>query len=215
VSATDVHETASSPTIDKGSDALVPTGLTMDFFGSARVLAGTASCAAPFAPAIVDIGAAEYVPAKPSCPNPAPNPSPTSTPPAPQLTKAIFDNQRIVLTTPSLSACTASTGRLPVRITSKAIKGSTGAKLKFSSVAFYLDKGVKHTTHKRRKGKKITVTVYRPNATAHHLRATVNLSLAGLKSGTHTLKVVLSYEQHVKMKTVTVTRTLKTHFVVC
>jgi hypothetical protein len=212
VSVTDVHETASSPTIDMGSNVLVPGGLTMDFFGNARVLAGTVVC---FPPAIVDIGAAEYVPAKLSCPNPTPKPNPTPTPPAPQLTKSIFDNQRIVLTTPSLLACTASTKRLPVRITSTKIKGSTGAKLKFSSVAFYLDKGVKHTTHRRHKGKQVTVTVYLANATAHHVPVTVHLSLAGLKSGTHTLKVVLSYKTHVKKKTVTVTKTLKARVVVC
>jgi hypothetical protein len=215
VSATDVHETASSPTIDKGSNALIPAGLTMDFFGNTRALAGTAVCAVPFPPAIVDIGAAEYVPANPNCTNPKPNPNPTPTPPSPHVTKAIFDNQRIVLTTPSLSACTASTKRLPVRIASTKIKGSTGAKLKFSSVAFYLDKGIKHTTHRRHKGKTVTVTVYLANSTAHHVPVTVHLSLAGLKSGTHTLKVVLSYKKHVKKKTVTVTKTMKARFVVC
>jgi hypothetical protein len=215
VSATDVHETASSPTIDKGSNALIPAGLTMDFFGNTRALAGTAVCAVPFPPAIVDIGAAEYVPANPNCTNPKPNPNPTPAPPSPHVTKAIFDNQRIVLTTPSLSACTANTKRLPVRVASTRIKGSTGAKLKFSSVAFYLDKGIKHTTHRRHKGKTVTVTVYLANATAHHVPVTVHLSLAGLKSGTHKLKVVLSYKKHVKKKTVTVTKTMKARFVVC
>jgi hypothetical protein len=53
-SSFDIHETASSPTIDAGSDALVPSGLTTDFFGSPRELTSVPG-ACP-----VDIGAAEY-----------------------------------------------------------------------------------------------------------------------------------------------------------
>jgi hypothetical protein len=50
----DVHETTSSPTIDRGSNALVPAGLTTDFFGQKRTV-GTNQAAG-----IVDIGAAEW-----------------------------------------------------------------------------------------------------------------------------------------------------------
>jgi hypothetical protein len=63
----DVHETAASPTIDAGSNALVPEGLTTDFYGTPRILAGYASCSQSF-PAVVDMGAAEFQPAQPSCP---------------------------------------------------------------------------------------------------------------------------------------------------
>jgi hypothetical protein len=58
----DVHETPSSPTIDAGSNALVPGGLATDYFGGPRIVAGsviTACGAALFGPAIVDMGAAE------------------------------------------------------------------------------------------------------------------------------------------------------------
>jgi hypothetical protein len=65
----DVHETASSPTIDAGSNALVPSGLTTDFFGRPRILAGHAGCTGSF-PAVVDMGAAEFEPAVPPCPAP-------------------------------------------------------------------------------------------------------------------------------------------------
>jgi hypothetical protein len=65
----DVHETASSPTIDAGSNALVPSGLTTDAFGTPRILPGQAGCTGSF-PAVVDMGAAEFVPAPPSCPAP-------------------------------------------------------------------------------------------------------------------------------------------------
>ncbi len=57
----DVHETASSPTIDAGSDMLVPSGLTTDAFDTPRILAGHTGCTGSF-PAVVDIGAAELRP---------------------------------------------------------------------------------------------------------------------------------------------------------
>jgi hypothetical protein len=68
----DVHETASSPTIDAGSTALVPSGLTTDFYGEPRinaVLSNVEPCglggSAIYSP-IVDIGADEYPPAIPA-----------------------------------------------------------------------------------------------------------------------------------------------------
>jgi hypothetical protein len=49
-----VHQTAASPTIDRGSNALVPPGLTTDFEGKPRIVAGRSGGAA-----IVDMGADE------------------------------------------------------------------------------------------------------------------------------------------------------------
>jgi hypothetical protein len=66
----EVKETPSSPTIDAGSNALVPAGLTTDAFGDPRILAGRAGCGQSF-PAVVDMGADEYAPGVPSCPPPA------------------------------------------------------------------------------------------------------------------------------------------------
>jgi len=65
----DVHETAASPTIDAGANALVPGGLATDAFGTTRILPGHVGCAGGF-PAVVDIGAAELQPVVPSCPPP-------------------------------------------------------------------------------------------------------------------------------------------------
>jgi hypothetical protein len=62
-----VNETPASPTIDAGSNSLVPAGLTTDAFGHARILAGHAACGVSF-PAIVDMGADEFAPPAPSCP---------------------------------------------------------------------------------------------------------------------------------------------------
>jgi hypothetical protein len=53
VASGDVHETATSPTIDVGSNALVPSGVTTDFYGASRIV-GTKQAAG-----IVDMGAAE------------------------------------------------------------------------------------------------------------------------------------------------------------
>lgn len=80
-----VHETASSPTIDAGSNALVPSGLTTDAFGTPRILAGHNGCSGSF-PAVVDMGAAEFQPAQPSCPAPVQQQTPSAVAPAPGLT---------------------------------------------------------------------------------------------------------------------------------
>lgn len=62
----DVRETAVSPTLERGSNGLIPAGLTKDAFGGPRVL-GPVLCGANPA-AIVDMGAAEYAYPVPSCP---------------------------------------------------------------------------------------------------------------------------------------------------
>jgi hypothetical protein len=61
-SSFDVQETASSPTVNAGSNALIPAGLSADFYGNHRILA--AQCArtgklARMRQAVVDIGASE------------------------------------------------------------------------------------------------------------------------------------------------------------
>jgi hypothetical protein len=67
----DVHETAESPTIDAGRNALVPGGLLTDVFGNARVLPGHAflpPCTPgaviglTYGPTVVDMGASEFGP---------------------------------------------------------------------------------------------------------------------------------------------------------
>ena len=60
----DARETAASPTREAGSNALVPAGLTTDYYGSPRIAGGVlqATCSqglVPFAAARVDMGAAE------------------------------------------------------------------------------------------------------------------------------------------------------------
>lgn len=142
--------------------------------------------------------------------------------PTTRVTTSRFHDQQITLTTPS--ACTSNTSKLAVTLNSKKIAKSRAAKLKFSSAAFYIDKGVRHTRHKSKltstgKTKKVVVITYTANATKHRVPVTVTLKLTGLKHGTHTLKVVLSYRETVRKhghkKTVTVRKTVKVKFTVC
>jgi hypothetical protein len=65
----DGSETESSPTVDAGSNALVPAGLTTDIAGNPRILNSHRGCDGPV-PAVVDIGAFEYTGLGPipSCP---------------------------------------------------------------------------------------------------------------------------------------------------
>jgi hypothetical protein len=79
------EESPSSPTIDAGSNALVPAGLTTDASGHARILAGHVSCSQSF-PAIVDMGADEFTYGYGALSCPAPF---TPRPPVPGLTRNI------------------------------------------------------------------------------------------------------------------------------
>ena len=62
----DVHETAASPTIDAGSNALVPAGVTSDAYAATRIFASR-TCTA-----VVDMGAAEFGSRTAVCPMPPP-----------------------------------------------------------------------------------------------------------------------------------------------
>lgn len=62
----DVRETAASPTLERGSNGLIPAGLGTDTFGGPRVLGPILCMASPAA--IVDMGAVEYAYPAPLCP---------------------------------------------------------------------------------------------------------------------------------------------------
>jgi IPT/TIG domain len=125
---------------------------------------------------------------------------------------AVFGNQELVLTAPNVTACLAPKTKLHATFATAAIKGSRKTKVKFKSAAFYIDKGVKH-----KRKKKPHVTTYTANATSRKTPVSENLSLKGLKSGSHTLKVIATYTEragHPK-KTRSVTETLLRKFKVC
>ncbi|MGZ4325674.1 MAG: hypothetical protein ACXVV5_26880, partial [Solirubrobacteraceae bacterium] len=144
--------------------------------------------------------------------------------PTRQSMSAGFGNQQIALTGPSIQACTTRTKTLSVTLRSTAIAKSRRPKLTFLSAGIYLDKGVKHTrrtTKRLRNGRRKTVLIvtYTANAIARHVPVTLAPRLAGLRSGSHTLKVVISYReqvrQHGHLRRLTINKTLSMKFRVC
>ena len=141
-------------------------------------------------------------------------------PPSTRTTTATIANQHLVLTTPA--NCVAKSSKLREALTATAL--SHGTKLHFTGAAFYLDRGVRKT-HKRirhlahGRKKTITVVVYTPNATAHHLPASPHLGLSSLKSGRHTLKVLMTYTstttKHGRHTTQRFSKTMRVTFSVC
>lgn len=126
--------------------------------------------------------------------------------------------------TPSLLTCTASAKTLSVELRSVTIAHSRAAKLHFKKAAFFIDRGVRHTrkrTTHRHNGHNQTITrvVFTANAVARHLPATPVLRLAGLKSGTHTLRVKLfdkkTVTRHHHRKALTIIKTVRAKFSVC
>jgi hypothetical protein len=161
-------------------------------------------------------------PALPKAVVPIDHPAPV--PLVPQVSAAKFGNQQITFVTPSLLTCTKAPRTLSVSLNSTAIPKSRATKLKFSSAAAYIGRGVKHTTRKtehlaHHRTKRVTVTSYTANATIHHVAATVALRLTGLKTSTQTLKVVVSYKEtvtsHRHRTTKAVTKTLTSKFKIC
>jgi DNA-binding beta-propeller fold protein YncE len=136
---------------------------------------------------------------------------------------ATVGNQRISLSTPAQSGCLATSGRLSAKLTSAAIAGSTSTALRFTSAVLRIDRGIRHVHHRTvlRHGKRVRVTTitYTANRTVRSLPATVSLSLTGLRTGSHTLKVTVSYNKTVRRNgrrhTVSVSKTLTAAFRVC
>lgn len=110
------QETASSPTVDKGSNALVPASLTTDVFGDPRIQPGSAGCGtAP--PAIVDVGADELIPIALPC-IPPPGPAPTPAPPKFAIVKVkvlAHDVIELILTPPGTGTLRA-TGTITITV---------------------------------------------------------------------------------------------------
>jgi hypothetical protein len=198
----------------------LPAGLTLN--GSTGVISGTPSAAGTASLTVTATDSGSPV-SHASAALSISVTSPPSSVTTKTLTTKTFGNQRITLTTPAVSGCVRNTTKLPVTFTSTTIPKSKAAKLTFSSVAFYLDKGVKHVHHKTVRThsgkKKVTVIVYTANATAHHVPVSLTLSLKGLKAGIHTLSAVVSYttskKVHGRSRKVPATTTVRWKFRVC
>ena len=61
-----------SPTLDAGSNALIPSGVTTDLAGTARIRENLGGCSRTTPPAIVDMGAFEFTGHQPPLPCPCP-----------------------------------------------------------------------------------------------------------------------------------------------
>ncbi len=111
-SGVNAHETSSSPTVDAGSNGLVPSGLSTDIYGAIRQLAK--GC--PVAAGTVDIGAAEFVPTCVSTPapsvvtTPTPTPTPSKVQPCASLRNIVMHLQyTFFLSSPSLISHSSAT----------------------------------------------------------------------------------------------------------
>jgi hypothetical protein len=121
-----------------------------------------------------------------------------------RTTRATVGDQRITLVTPSPLSCSANTKKLVVTLASTMI--ATGARLRFARASFYIDAGA-NGRHPR------------ASATARHVPIRLDLSLAGLKAGTHKLTVKVAYTESKRTdghtRNVPVTKTLRVTFSVC
>jgi hypothetical protein len=126
-----------------------------------------------------------------------------------ETTTVTVGNRRLTLTSPSQLVCVARTAQLALELTSTTL--GRGVNVTLVRAAFYLDRGItrghgRHATHT-------------PNATARRLPVTLALSLARLKPGGHTLKLVLTYRKtirrHGRKQTVSVVKTVTVRFSVC
>jgi streptogramin lyase len=137
-------------------------------------------------------------------------------PAKPITTTATVGDHRIVLITPSPSACTAKSKSLTAKLSSSVIPGSKAAKVRFVSASLFVDRGVKHIRHKTKRshGKtiRIKVTVFTANKVLRKLPAQPALRLSGLRSGQHTLNVKLLFR---KGRKTPVRKTMRVHFRVC
>ncbi|MHB8233932.1 MAG: virginiamycin B lyase family protein [Solirubrobacteraceae bacterium] len=139
------------------------------------------------------------------------------------LIKATFGNQQVAVTTPLPTACTSASKTLKVTFSSTTIAGSRATKLRFVRVALYLDRGLARrrrvTTTSHGKKKTVTTTVYGANESFSRSPAVARLAVVGLKSGAHTLKVKIAYQQtlkvHGRTRTTTIFKTLTAPFRIC
>jgi hypothetical protein len=219
----DVRETAASPTLEAGSNALIPSGLGSDAFGNPRI-SGPLGCTSSPAPS-VDIGAAQFVYPTPSCPPSTPPPRP----PARRLvqeqaTRAVIaadriGNQLLQLIAPT--ACTASKALLSLQARSIPQPGRHSLSYKVTQVAFYIDGGLKTRVLVGRHHHRHHKTVDEPQDQSKRLPSTFTFlpSKIGAHPGANTVVVKITLVAYTgkgkHRKTHQITRTLKSTFDVC
>ncbi len=138
---------------------------------------------------------------------------------SPTTATASVGNQKIVVSLPASSGCLAPSAKLRTTFNVSAIAGSTASRLRFVAARYYIDRGVRHVHHHRvhRHGKPITVTTvsYTPNRTISSRHANLSFPLAGLKPGTHTLKIKVAFHRSEHGHSQSVIKTVTQKFSVC
>jgi hypothetical protein len=167
-----VHETTRSPTVDIGSNSLVPFGLATDYEGDGRILDGTFD-----GKAVVDMGADEFgVPELPPPPAPTFNPGdagPGSSPPP--VTPATKPPAQLVLPeriTPGSARLVGPTGCVAKAFRAR-VRGT-----KIAKVIFYLD------------GKKLKA-ITKPDKKGEYK---LSMKRSGLKTGVHRVIAKVSFQ---------------------
>jgi hypothetical protein len=141
-------------------------------------------------------------------------------------TKAVsyeLDDQTLTLTTPIEQTCAVPSAAYRISFKTAINAASHNAKLRFREVAFYLGRGIKHIRTERETvnghRRTVKVTTYTPNATSRSTSSDRSLNLKGLRRGTETLKLVVTYTRtsvsRGKARTTTVVKTITTRFQVC
>jgi hypothetical protein len=138
-----------------------------------------------------------------------------------KMTTFKLGDQLLTLTTPIVDSCLTASAAYKVEL--RSVTHSGQPKLKFKSVAYYLDKGLKRartqisTVHAKKRTLKLTTIG--PNATSDNASSRESLHLRGLHAGTHSLKLVITYTKTTrgagKTKLTTVVKRLTVKFKVC
>jgi len=122
-----------------------------------------------------------------------------------------FHNQRLQLTRTTVGGCVTPPATATVTLTTAAVPGAHGQPVRFVSASFYVGRGVPHLHGAR--------TTYTANAVTRTPAATVQLATAGEAAGTHTLRVVVRYEERVRREhrkvLLSVTKALNTTLRIC
>jgi hypothetical protein len=137
------------------------------------------------------------MPAKTGCGEPA----------ATAPTSGTFGGLAVTIMTPAANACVANGKQLNISVSAS----GKHAHAKFKSAQFFIDKGIKHVENKHGK----TVTVFLPNATAHHAPVSLQIPISGLSSGIHMLTVKLTLSRKIKGRAHLMDRMLRAYFTVC
>jgi hypothetical protein len=138
-----------------------------------------------------------------------------------KVVKLRLGDKLLTITTPIQAGCAAPSSVYRVRF--QMTPGSGNVKVTFKSVGYYLDKGIKRTRTETsiRHGEKHhkRVTVYLPNASSTHTSSSASLHLRGLKRGSHTLRLLITYTKTAvtagRRTTRTAAKTVAHKFTVC